>query len=49
MNARVIGLVAGDRDRWSLAGDQFYVDLDLSHGQPARQEPDCSWARPWSK
>ena len=30
MNARVIGLVAQDRARWSLAGDQFYVDLDLS-------------------
>ncbi len=30
MNARVIGLVAQERARWSLAGDQFYVDLDLS-------------------
>jgi hypothetical protein len=30
MNARVIGLVASDRDRWSLAGDQFYADFDLS-------------------
>lgn len=30
MNARVIALVASDRDRWALAGDQFYVDLDLS-------------------
>lgn len=30
MNARVIDLVAGSRDRWSLAGDQIYVDLDLS-------------------
>jgi hypothetical protein len=30
MNARVIGLVAQDRSRWQLAGDQFYVDLDLS-------------------
>jgi len=30
MNARVIALVAGDRDRWSLAGDQLFVDLDLS-------------------
>jgi hypothetical protein len=29
MNARVIALVAGDRDRWALAGDQLYVDLDL--------------------
>jgi len=29
MNARVIALVAGDRERWPLAGDQLYVDLDL--------------------
>jgi MOSC domain-containing protein YiiM len=32
MNARAIALMAGDdRDRWALAGDQLYVDLDLSH------------------
>jgi MOSC domain-containing protein YiiM len=32
MNARVTALVAGeDRERWALAGDQLYVDLDLSH------------------
>ena len=30
MNARVTELVAGDSDRWPLAGDQLYVDLDLS-------------------
>jgi MOSC domain-containing protein YiiM len=30
MNARVIDLVAGERSRWALAGDQLYVDLDLS-------------------
>jgi len=30
INARVIALVAGRRDRWPLAGDQLYVDLDLS-------------------
>lgn len=30
MNARVADLVAGDRERWPLAGDQLYVDLDLS-------------------
>lgn len=30
MNARVIALVARDRDRWPLAGDQLYVDFDLS-------------------
>jgi hypothetical protein len=30
MNARVTALVAQTRDRWALAGDQLYVDLDLS-------------------
>ena len=30
MNARVIALVAGTKDRWALAGDQLFVDLDLS-------------------
>lgn len=30
MNARLIELVAQSEARWSLAGDQLYVDLDLS-------------------
>jgi hypothetical protein len=30
MNVRVIALVAGAPERWPLAGDQLYVDLDLS-------------------
>jgi hypothetical protein len=30
MNSRVIALVAQDTDRWCLAGDQLFVDLDLS-------------------
>jgi hypothetical protein len=30
MNARVIALLAQDKDRWPLAGDQLFVDLDLS-------------------
>jgi hypothetical protein len=30
MNARAIALVARTEERWQLAGDQFYVDLDLS-------------------
>lgn len=29
MNARVADLVAGTKDRWSLAGDQLFVDLNL--------------------
>ena len=39
MNARVAALLAGPaRDRWALAGDQLYVDLDLSEANlpPAR-------------
>lgn len=30
MNTRVISLVAGDRQYWPLAGDQFFVDMNLS-------------------
>lgn len=30
MNARSIALIAQERERWPLAGDQLYVDLDLS-------------------
>lgn len=30
MNARVTAAVAQGRERWPLAGDQLYVDLDLS-------------------
>jgi hypothetical protein len=30
MNARAIALVAQSTDRWALAGDQLYIDLDLS-------------------
>jgi MOSC domain-containing protein YiiM len=30
MNARAIALMAQDRGRWPLAGDQLYIDMDLS-------------------
>ena len=30
MNARAIDLIAQDKRRWPLAGDQLYVDMDLS-------------------
>jgi hypothetical protein len=36
MNARAIALIARSDDRWQLAGDQFFVDLDLS---PANLPP----------
>jgi MOSC domain-containing protein YiiM len=36
MNSRAIALVAGTEDRWPLAGDQLFVDLDLgSENLPA--------------
>jgi hypothetical protein len=31
MNARVVALVAVDPDRRDLAGDQLYLDMDLSY------------------
>jgi hypothetical protein len=30
MNVRYTELIAGDRERWAEAGDQLYVELDLS-------------------
>ncbi len=41
MNARVIALVAQEKDRWQLAGDQLYLDLDLS---PANLPPGTQLA-----
>jgi hypothetical protein len=32
MNSRAAALVAKEKERWPLAGDQLYVDLDLSEG-----------------
>lgn len=29
INARAIAVIAGERARWPIAGDQLYVDLDL--------------------
>lgn len=37
MNARVIQLLAQERDRWPLAGDQLYIDLDLSALAPGQR------------
>ena len=31
MNARAAALVAQDPNRWQLAGDQLYIDLDLGY------------------
>ena len=31
MMSRSIALIAQDKERWPLAGDQMYVDIDLSH------------------
>jgi MOSC domain-containing protein YiiM len=30
MNARAAALVAQDKGRWALAGDQLFIDFDLS-------------------
>ncbi len=30
MNARAIGLIAQKKERWPLAGDQLFIDLNLS-------------------
>lgn len=30
MNSRVIGLLAGDKSGWAAAGDQLFVDIDIS-------------------
>ena len=30
INSRVISVIANNKDRWELAGDQFHVDFDLS-------------------
>lgn len=39
INSRTADLVAREKDRWPLAGDNLYVDLDLSHAnlQPGQQ------------
>ncbi len=29
MNSRAIALLAQEKDHWALAGDQFFIDLDL--------------------
>lgn len=31
MNSRVTALVAQELERWPLAGDQLYIDMDLGH------------------
>jgi MOSC domain-containing protein YiiM len=30
MSARAAAMIAGEREHWALAGDQLYVDIDLS-------------------
>jgi hypothetical protein len=32
MSSRAISLIADDPERWALAGDQMFIDLDLSMG-----------------
>ncbi len=30
MNSRIVDLIAQDKDRWKLAGDQLFIDLNLT-------------------
>lgn len=30
MNSRAVSLIAATKERWQLAGDQLYIDMDLS-------------------
>lgn len=30
MSARAAAMIAGEREHWAIAGDQLYIDLDLS-------------------
>lgn len=30
MNSRMVALIAQAKDRWKLAGDQLYIDMDIS-------------------
>ena len=48
MNARSVALLAGDVDRWPLAGDQVYVD-STSGSKTCRPVPACGWERWWWK
>ena len=41
MNTRVVGLVAVDPDRRELAGDQLYIDMDLSPENSAARYTPC--------
>jgi hypothetical protein len=37
INVRVITFLAGDEERWPLAGDQLYVDLSQENLPPGTQ------------
>ncbi|MEM1113447.1 MAG: MOSC domain-containing protein [Pseudomonadota bacterium] len=41
MNARAAALIAQSKERWKLAGDQLYIDMDLS---PANLPPGTKLA-----
>src|SRR5262245_11177225 len=43
MNARVIALLAREKDRWPLAGDQLFIDMDVS----TEPGPDQLHRRGW--
>ena len=43
MNSRMIALIAQSEERWALAGDQFYVDLDLGEDNLPVGSPAGTW------
>ena len=50
MSARMVGLLDDSVDERALAGDQLYVDLDISHDQPPGRAPGSRSApRPSSR
>lgn len=45
MNARAAALIAQERERWPLAGDQLFIDMDLSdENLPAGQKLEVGTA-----
>ena len=40
MSSRMVGLLGDTDDERALAGDQLYVDLDLSHDNLPAGDPD---------
>ena len=44
-NARVVQLYAQERERWPLAGDQLFIDFDLSNAKLAAGDRNGRYKR----